>query len=454
MAAVNFPSNPNNNDTFSANGVVYTYNDTKGIWVVSATYNTTQNIIPAANVTYSLGNVTHRWKDLYLSGDTLVLGDVAVKAANGSIAVSNVEANGYVVPAETPVGSGGGTSYGANTDSTTFFALPTGNVAERDAGTANGHIRVNTEYSTLELFYNGNWSNIVFIGRITATGGDSVTTLNGFKIHTFTSSGTFIVQDTPPAGAEVEYLIVAGGGGGGAWVGAGGGAGGFVTGTASVSTTSYPIIVGAGGAGEKTQNAPSTPYPILIAKANGGNSQFSSYVAHGGGAGAGYETASRSGGSGGGGGGGAPVYPGNIPGAAGISPQGNSGGNGGVGISGPITSYRGGGGGGSGGPGFSANNTHSGSGGIGQTSSISGVSVYYSGGGGGGDNSAAPAGGPGAGGLGGGGAGCAGPSVVIAEDGDANTGGGGGGSGVPGANPFSQGGTGGSGIVIIKYRVA
>lgn len=64
-----------------------------------------QNIIPAANITYSLGNVTHRWKDIYLSGDTIVLGDVAIKTSNGSIGTTTVEANGYIVPGVVEVGA-------------------------------------------------------------------------------------------------------------------------------------------------------------------------------------------------------------------------------------------------------------------------------------------------------------------------------------------------------------
>lgn len=36
MAAVDFPSNPNDSDTFVANGVTYIYNSTKNVWSVSA----------------------------------------------------------------------------------------------------------------------------------------------------------------------------------------------------------------------------------------------------------------------------------------------------------------------------------------------------------------------------------------------------------------------------------
>ncbi len=55
---------------------------------------------------------------------------------------------------------------------------------------------------------------------VTATGG-TITEVGGYRIHTFTTSGTF----TPNGGMNVEYLIVAGGGSGGARHSGGGGGG-------------------------------------------------------------------------------------------------------------------------------------------------------------------------------------------------------------------------------------
>jgi len=50
----------------------------------------TQHIIPAATNTYSLGSSTRQWKDLYLSGATLNLGDTTV-SANASGVFTDVE---------------------------------------------------------------------------------------------------------------------------------------------------------------------------------------------------------------------------------------------------------------------------------------------------------------------------------------------------------------------------
>jgi hypothetical protein len=86
---------------------------------------------------------------------------------------------------------------------------------------------------------------------MSATGG-TVTTDGNFKIHTFTTGGTFTVLSNPGA---VSYLVVAGGGGGGGHQtndkgGGGGGAGGLLASTATLTASgAYTVTVGTGGAG-------------------------------------------------------------------------------------------------------------------------------------------------------------------------------------------------------------
>lgn len=118
-----------------------------------------------------------------------------------------------------------------------------------------------------------------------ATGG-TVTTDGDFKVHTFTSSGTFAVANTNSSDYPVTYLIVAGGGGAGAGQqgsslgGAGAGAGGMITGTLSPpSVASYSIVVGGGGTGDAEGN------PNPARGDNGGTSSGFSLSTVGGGAG-------------------------------------------------------------------------------------------------------------------------------------------------------------------------
>ena len=297
---------------------------------------------------------------------------------------------------------------------------------------------------------------------IAATGGNTTVTCGNFKIHTFTSPGTFCVSCAGNSSGSnaVDYLVVAGGGGGaGASSAGGGGAGGFRLANSTcmpapltsplanpsglaVPATSYPITVGGGGAA----GAATTP----SVGGQGSNSVFSSITSAGGGASIsspGPGNASP-GGSGGGAGGTQTVGSGNTPPVS--PPQGNNGGQG-------NNAAGGGGGGGAGASGGEGPNPPGTAGGVGGEGSFvvqSGFAAcngtpgpvsstrYFAGGGGG--RGEAPTGTK-AGGSGGGGTGAAGGSGVTA--GTTNTGGGGGGSGSGGA-----GSTGGSGIVIIRYK--
>jgi hypothetical protein len=298
---------------------------------------------------------------------------------------------------------------------------------------------------------------------ITATGG-TVTCCGDYKIHTFTGPGTFTVTCAGNAGGSnsVDYLVVAGGGAGGAagghsaTVGGGGGAGGYreSSGAASgcytrsplgacvsalpVTVTGYPITIGGGATSTFPCNASNT----------GSNSVFSTITSAGGGGGVGVTP--LCGFNGGSGGGGGATCGSNGTGGTGNTPpvsppQGQNGGNG-------ASPKLGGGGGGAiqagsnGGaapPTAAARNT----GGDGGTTEISGTSTSYAGGGGGANTD-----GPGNnGGLGGGGPAPTSSSGGIGSNGTANTGGGGGGG--PHGYPINDnGGQGGSGIVIIRYK--
>jgi hypothetical protein len=300
-------------------------------------------------------------------------------------------------------------------------------------------------------------------GFVAATGGTIATTPCGnFKTHTFTGPGTFEITcaGNSRGSTLVEYIVVAGGGSGGT-NGGGGGAGGFrfasptlapatypakplaAPAAITASISSFPITVGGGGTGG--------PYPR---SAPGGSaSTFSTITSAGGGGGRGNQEGNpQNGGSGGGG-----SYPcqpsgGNGPGGSGNTPpvsppQGNNGGTGGI----PQSS---GGGGGALAVGSNAPGPEGGPGGVGGgvpnafgTSGQNCGSFYYFSGGGGGARQSPSSPLRGTGGLGGGAT--AGVQEGGASSGTANTGGGGGGA----AGGDSVSGSGGSGIVIIRYKI-
>jgi hypothetical protein len=282
--------------------------------------------------------------------------------------------------------------------------------------------------------------SITIIPPFSATGG-TITTTGGYNYHTFTSSASGASGFVPNKAGTVEYLIVGGGSGaarapnidtGGA------GAGGAIDGSATVSATSYNIVIGAGGASFSSGDGGGY---------SGANTTFNSLTAIGGGL-PGYYSGNSggipangnyySGQSGGSGGGASWNGYNNTTYGVGTSGQGNRGG----GIS-PGHNYKGNGGGGKGAVGADCTSSTGGAGGAGIN--WKSLGTYYAGGGGGGPG--------GAGGTGGGGNGAA--ATASGANGSVNTGGGGGGGTGTGYNtyPSNPSASGGSGVVIIRYAV-
>ena len=290
-------------------------------------------------------------------------------------------------------------------------------LSQRNSATGvDGGLIYNSEGKIFQYYDGSGWISLNTTNQIVATGGNSVATSSGYRIHTFTGAGTFVI--TSGLG-EVEVLVVAGGGsegGGNAGChgGGGGGGGGVVYKKMNLSAGNYPISIGQGG----------------TYRNNGGNTVFGNGTDHqitavGGGAGGPTLTGDgNAGGSGGGGSrhtttnqGGAAQQPGTTDGGFG-----NAGGN-----TGSNTSP--GGGGGAGGAGTDGSN--GGLGGAGKQFTQFGVTTYF-GAGGNGNSSGGSAG-----------------QTQASTNGAANTGAGGGGS--PGEGTRFSGG---SGIVLIRYPAA
>ncbi len=279
----------------------------------------------------------------------------------------------------------------------------------------------------------------------TSTGG-TITTSGAYRIHTFQRAlnGTSF---TPDGEGVVEYLVVGGGAGGAQQHSGGGGAGGMLTGTLSVTGgTGYTITVGEGGAAQPNVGGCSSH---TTPAGNGGQSQFSSVLAYGGGYPGCYNTVAPYGGPNGSGGGGRNTGPQPLTGGPGTAGQGYNGGASDI-------NHVGGGGGGAGEAGFDGtyivNNGDVRSGGNGLQSSISGTATFYAGGGGGGSHThnRGMYGGNGGGGNGG----KHNSGSAQASPGTDGLGGGGGGNG--GCEPNHPGyppGRGGHGVVIIRYQV-
>jgi hypothetical protein len=290
------------------------------------------------------------------------------------------------------------------------------------------------------------------IGAKDVITGGSITVAGGYRIHTYTTVGNDIFNNTDfglPLSAEI--LMIAGGGGGGS-IGGGGGAGGYIYGTTNINAGAYPLTVGAGGSSSGTSHG------STVVGTQGGNTTGLGLTAIGGGFGCGWATWTGNSGAGGSSGGGtgptlsSPALQPSQPAVAGITQVGHRGSHGGeqtdeVGLTGN-PNHQGGGGGGAGDRGIGRG------GGLGINSSITGTSIGRGGGGGGGvhdsaaNNQWSPSystvGIPFGGGIG------AGQNNTFPTGAADNTGGGGGGSHHPSDRPT---GAGGSGLIVIRYTV-
>lgn len=266
-----------------------------------------------------------------------------------------------------------------------------------------------------------------------ASGGTITTYTSGgttYRVHTFTSNGTFTVNTLGSTAGNIDVLLVGGGGKGGSTYGSGagfreigaggGGAGGAIFTSTTVTTTSYNLVIGSAGT-----------------SGNGGNTSGFTRTAFGGGVGGDYFVTPGNGGSGGG-------ARSSQSAGTGTAGQGNNGG-------GASTSQRGtGAGGGAGAVGQTGQSSGAGAnGGNGIQVDITGTLLYYAGGGGAGRSNFTTAGSGGQGGGGNGGA-------NSADNGFNATfyGGGGGGAGeVETGSGAGSGGNGYQGVIIIRYPI-
>lgn len=338
---------------------------------------------------------------------SITLGDTHTSLTTSTIAATDDEGNSITFA----VASGalpGGFSLNTSTGAITGTSTASGTFNFTITATDGTNTSAGTAYSI----------TVTAPPFMTATGG-SIANDGDYKVHTFTSSGTFTVTQVgsdSTYGNKVEYLSVAGGGGGGGNHGGGGGGGGYRHNSAynyTVTAQGYTVTVGGNGG----------------LNSNGGNSAFATITSSGGGRG-GNDNAGGSGGSGGGGASYPSSYSGGSGNSGGHSPS--EGNNGGSGQSG--NKYGAGGGGGAGATGQNGSSSQGGQGGSGSQNDITGTNTYYSPGGGGHHH-----GGGGNGGTGGGGN----------HD---NTGGGSAKGSGGGGNGHGGGVNSADGIVIVRYK--
>ena len=192
-----------------------------------ANVNVTGNVLPSANVTYSLGSETLQWKDLWVSGNTVYIGGSALTVANGQLSIggntvgsaitySNVNVKAYTetmgfanysnvnVAAYTTTQSY--TNY-SNVNVAAYITSYTGNVGGTLSNASQPYI------TALGTISSGTWA----AGTIGVLyGGTGATTATG------------ALTNLLPSGASTGYVLTTGGSGSYYWATSGGGGGATV----------------------------------------------------------------------------------------------------------------------------------------------------------------------------------------------------------------------------------
>ena len=171
------------------------------------------NLNPTADLTYSLGNATNRWSNLFVGGNTIFLGNLQLKEASANTFA--VFTSDGVTEANIAVGNIDVTSIQSGT-STISIAAPNGNAILNVAGT-NRIVATTTGAvitGTLDSSGNVTGGNILTGGLISAASTITGSALygGGFSLsgNTITSPGPTITIDPNGAGGTDGAVVIAG----------------------------------------------------------------------------------------------------------------------------------------------------------------------------------------------------------------------------------------------------
>ena len=119
--------------TANANVTISSAGTANVLTISSDTATLAGNLVPSTDLTYSLGNATRRWSNLYLAGNTIYLGNAVItENAQGDVVIEN----------------------------TGSFAVPVGNTSQRSA--VQGAIRYNTTVGAFETYDGAGWNTLAY----------------------------------------------------------------------------------------------------------------------------------------------------------------------------------------------------------------------------------------------------------------------------------------------------
>lgn len=161
-----------------------------------AQINITGNIVPISNVAFNLGSPTNFWNELYLSGNSIYLGDIILKANNGNLKVRNFDDTADAAVEATFIST-----------STTSGNLQIG-LNHIEAINANGNIELRPNGTGLTWLASGN-------GLAIGTAANTKVYMNTANVHidNNTASGNISLRANVAGGGVTEVFKVLGSGG-------------------------------------------------------------------------------------------------------------------------------------------------------------------------------------------------------------------------------------------------
>jgi hypothetical protein len=170
----------------------------------------TGNIIPTANITYDLGNNTNRFRDLYLSGNTLNLGDSNFSSNATTVTITNQLGGQFIVGGNGIVNSADLTGYSIANGNSNVSVISNGNVTISAVGNANILTVTGTGANitgTLNVTGNATVGNI-----ITGAGsGGNITGANVIAANTVTASGNITASNANLGNAVTANFFIGSG---------------------------------------------------------------------------------------------------------------------------------------------------------------------------------------------------------------------------------------------------
>ena len=171
--------------------------------ITSAKLNLNNSLIPTADVIHDLGSATYRWRDLYLSGSSIQLGDATITASG----------NAVILPPGSTIAGGA-----LNSFSTIQVAGQSNIVADNGADSltvvAGTGIEITTDATTDSITITNTGSAANSFSTIQVAGQSNIVADNGADSLTVVAGPG--IEITTNAGSDSITITNTGGGGGGA----------------------------------------------------------------------------------------------------------------------------------------------------------------------------------------------------------------------------------------------